>query len=313
LDAEVDLNQDDGTPEPRIRISGEKDWINVDKAFVDAYLDTKKTPLKEYLPKDEKATACKALKKELMPEESKTGALPHLVLGGSILGREVLSFYILDKKNLTPMSRIAGFDDSLLKYGVLSARVGTDLITHAAYVSMHERLSPTARLGYDLSYLGLTAAGWALDQGDPAMQNTIQTFNTLSAANINSYAGKGWGSIYQLSMGALQFGLAFAVPTQTAPAAKDAYVDPSNVASHYNVQGNPYEQVRFPGLKTNLMLDGVSLFLWGAVQGVTHLSGGSTSTAQKVQQSVKFSLLPSADGRGVSGGYLGVDILRLSE
>ncbi len=306
MEVRVDLNKDDGTADPRV-ILADGTSVTVDAGFV-----TKYEALKDgkSLPEKDREKICT----ELNPKSAEPWYRPY-VLHGSMVGSLLLrtGSYVVEDKFYIPMRQIAGFDDNPTRLVVFGLMTGMDFGSHAMYVSMHKKVSPVSRYVYDGVY-GASALATGiyagLGGGDPALQHSIQAFNTITSANMTTYLGDGYGALYQLGLGGLEIGLAFAVPTQPKVPESQAYVDPKDAGDHYHVSGNPHSPIAFPGLKANLLRDGGSMALWGIVQGIGHLAGADPAKMDKAR-AVSVDLLPDRGGSGIGGAFVGVDVGRV--
>lgn len=307
LAVKVDLNKGDSTPDPRI-ILPDGTSEKVDASFVTKYEALKSG---ESLDPAEKEKVCK----ELKPADNSPSLLSRGLSHGGMTGALLLrgTSFFLEYKNYLPLIRIEGFDDNPMRVVALAGMIVTDFGGHALYVSLHDNVDPISRHVYDGLY-GASALATAihvgLGGGDASLQHSIQAFNTITSANVNTYAGDGWGSLYQLGLGGLELGLAFAVPVQPDVSEREAYVDSTTVTDHYQMRGNPYAGIRFPNLRTNFLRNGGSLVLWGGIQGMMHLVGADPDTMGKAT-AFNVDLLPSLDGRGLAGGAFTVDVGQL--
>ncbi len=240
--------------------------------------------------------------------------LPVLPLGASGISA------LLDTLMLDNMTYLPGFESDPLYLGLFAGREVLDLSTTMMYTRMEPKLSEPWALTYDGVYLASGAAmlivSLTRDSGaDPYMHFALRSFTDVGAARLHRHFGEGWGALGQIVLGGtfITVGLT-AIPrrpevTNTEGGPNSMYVDPDTVTSRYNVSGNPYEGTRFPNLHLNMTLIGANHAVDGLVHGIWFLSG--LGNDDQAVSPVSVSLLPDAEGTGIGGASVGIDVLGL--
>lgn len=286
----VDLNEKDGTPKPRIQVDG--DWVEVGPDFAKAY---KGLVSKETFAKGERERLCGDLKSESDAEKSDG----HWGPGWMVIpaGAAGLS-YVIDRLAFNDL-RLTLPNDRLTD-GVLVARTGTDLVRTISYVGFEPHLSDTNAAIADAGY-GAVAVGMGIaavvkpNGGDPELRFALSGVVDISAARLHRHTNRGWGSLYQVGLGAVLIPVgALAIGLDRPAVSEHDMYAPSGMAGARDVNNNPYESTKFPNLGLNLATIGLTQFATGAIYGISYLATGS-SPGPSVPQ---VSALPRPEGGG---------------
>lgn len=233
--ARIDLNRDDNTPRPRI-IMEDGSVHGVDDSFISAYNGLT-------LPAGAVSADIQKMC-ERTRDEGGAGWLTYVGYGGAF-ALSGLS-YRIDSTVLSSLDGVPGLRDSPQRGRAFFNRTVLDVGSTVSYQWLERNLRRDVAfyVGVPLAAVGGGLAVWGAGSSDDVLRYAgMRTFVDAGVPvlrrAVRGEAGFDW---IHLGTGLALFAGGFLCPAPGTVSEREMYApEPSDVAGHYNVRGNPYE------------------------------------------------------------------------